>query len=193
VKTTAGLKPVPVQIQKDLIDNRSTMTQIDQAIASLDANPGAMGLKNILGDEINQRIDPGGIDVRAAISNIGSRIIHDRSGAAVTIAETPRLKPFIPMPTDTASTARKKLLALRQEAMNRTSEIEGMYGEDSGYRQMGGQSSPAPAQPSRPAPVRPPAKASAAQAGRRLSPQEAAKLKPGTRFIGQDGVERIRK
>jgi hypothetical protein len=31
-----------------------------------------------------------------------------------------------------------------------------------------------------------------ASAPRRLSPAEAAKLKPGTRFVGEDGVERIR-
>lgn len=38
-----------------------------------------------------------------------------------------------------------------------------------------------------------PAPASAAPAaGRRLSPQEAAALPPGTRFIGTDGIERVR-
>ena len=34
--------------------------------------------------------------------------------------------------------------------------------------------------------------APAPAAGQRLSPQEAAALPPGTRFIGTDGVERVR-
>ena len=37
------------------------------------------------------------------------------------------------------------------------------------------------------------ARSSAPSSGRRLSPAEAAKLRPGTKFIGMDGVERTRK
>jgi hypothetical protein len=133
-----------------------------------------------------QRTDPKGVSVRASVANIGSKVIHDRSGAAVTAAETPRLKPFIPSATDRADAAITKLQGLRQQVLNDTTGIELAYGEDSGYRPIVGGSGA-----SQPAKASAPAKA-AGVGQRRLSPQEAFKLKPGTRFIGLDGAERIR-
>jgi hypothetical protein len=58
------------------------------------------------------RMDPKGVAARAAITNLGSAILHDRSGAAVTAAEFPRLQPFIPSMEDSYDTARTKLRAL---------------------------------------------------------------------------------
>jgi len=160
-KTTAGLKPVPVAIQKGYTENNATIKQIDEAIAAIRANPQALGLKNYAGDAIMQRVDQDGVSVRAAVSNIGSKLIHDRSGAAVTAAETPRLKPFVPQATDTPEAAIKKLQGLRQQVVNETSGIEVAYGEDSGYRPLGG--TPAPqAQAPATQPARAPAKASVA-------------------------------
>jgi hypothetical protein len=185
-KTSAGLKPVPVAIQKGYAENNATIRFIDQTIAAIRANPDALGLRNVLGDAVMQRTDPKGVSVRASVANIGSKVIHDRSGAAVTAAETPRLKPFIPSATDRADAAITKLQGLRQQVLNDTTGIELAYGEDSGYRPIvGGSGGGQPAKASAPA--------KAAGVGqRRLSPQEAFKLKPGTRFIGLDGAERIR-
>jgi hypothetical protein len=41
-------------------------------------------------------MDPEGVAVRSGVADIGSAVFHDRSGAAVTISESPRLRPFVP-------------------------------------------------------------------------------------------------
>jgi hypothetical protein len=90
----------------------------------VDKNPGSLGFQNNLPDALMQRVDPTGVDVRAAVSDIGSLKIHDRSGANVTVSEAPRLKPFIPMSTDTPSTAKKKLNGLKSELVMMQAELE---------------------------------------------------------------------
>lgn len=183
------LKPVPPKVQSGYADNAKGMKQIDAAIASIGQNRGALGgsvlgyARNALGDSVSQRIDPGGVGTRADVANIGSLLIHDRSGAAVTAAETPRLLPFIPSVNDTPEAAIKKLKRLRAQYENANSEIEVQFGEDSGYRPMAGVRSAAPASP---------AAAKPTATGQRLSPEQAAKLPPGTKFIGMDGVPRTR-
>jgi hypothetical protein len=148
--TGAGLKRIPPKIQEGYVSNSSAIKQIDEAIAALRANPDAMGLKNMFGDEIMQRADPKGVAVRAQVANIGSLKRHDRSGAAVTAAETPILKPFLPGPTDRADAAITKLEGLKRELVNANGEIEVAYGEDSGYTPIGGGRSPAaPVAPAR--------------------------------------------
>jgi hypothetical protein len=174
--TGARLKPIPAQIQTGFKDNSASIKQIDDAIAALKRNPRAMGMANILGDEIRQRVDPNGIDVRGAVANIGSLVIHDRSGAAVTAAETPRLKPFIPMPTDTAQAAIKKLQGLRQQYANNNAQIEVQYGEESGYAPLGGMKPPA-----KPAP-RPTSKPAQTSQG---APRPG-EVRKGYRFKGGD-------
>lgn len=159
-KTSAGLKPIPAKIQQGYADNAKGMTQIDQAIAEIRGNPGALGgspvgfIRNALGDNVSQRVDPGGVKARAALANIGSLIIHDRSGAAVTAAETPRLLPFIPQVTDTPETAIKKLQGLKDQYRNANDQIEVQFGEESGYRPLGVSSAPSgrPAAPNARAP-----------------------------------------
>jgi hypothetical protein len=149
--TGAQLKPVPAQIQGGIIGNRTAMKQIDDAIAMLRKAPKAMGLANAFGDNVRQRLDPEGVPVRAAVANIGSLVKHERSGAAVTASEAPALMPFIPTVTDTADVAIKKLQGLRQQYENSNNEMTLAYGEDSGYRPMGGQIAPPAAKAAAPA------------------------------------------
>jgi hypothetical protein len=167
-------KQIPAKVQQGYIQNNTTLAQIDAAITALKARPQSMGAGNIFGDEIRQRMDPDGIKTRAAVANIGAVKIHDLSGAAVTAAETPRLKPFIPMPTDTADAAIKKLEQFREQVVNNNNQMEVQYGPDSGYTPLAaGQAtaSPAPrAPPAAPAPRAP-------AAG--LPQQARAQLKPG--------------
>jgi hypothetical protein len=172
---SARNKQPPAAIQKGYADNGASIRQIDEAIAALKQNPDAMGFKNALGDPVMQRLDPGGIETRAAVANIGSLVIHDRSGAAVTAAETPRLKPFIPMPTDTAEAAIKKLRGLRRQYENNNSQIEVQYGEDSGYAPIGGRGQPP--RTATPAPAASSASRPAASGG--LPSQARAQLKAG--------------
>jgi hypothetical protein len=139
----ARTRAIPAKVQQGYIENNANIRQIDQAIAALRANPHAMGMMNMLGDEIRQRTDQGGIKTRAAVANVGAVKIHDLSGAAVTAAETPRLKPFIPMPTDTAAAAIQKLEQLKEQIANSNAQIEVQFGEESGYMPLRGAAQPA--------------------------------------------------
>lgn len=91
---------------------------IDDAIAELSKPEakGALGLVNAaVPEEIRQYTNPEGVVSRAAVANIGSLKLHDRSGAAVTASEFPRLKPFIPKSTDKPEAAIAKLNKMRDE------------------------------------------------------------------------------
>ena len=116
-------KPLTGTIQKAIATNAQTMTNVDEALRMLDAHPDAVGLKRMGPDALNQRLDPEGVDARAMIANVGSLILHDRSGAAVTVSEWPRLAPFIPRMGDNAATARRKLQLLRKAMETETAEL----------------------------------------------------------------------
>lgn len=121
-------------LKKQIAANKSQLLVIDDALAELEKNPDAVGLKRGVGeiipfmggvqDQINQRFDPEGVGARAQIANIGSLKLHDRSGAAVTISEFPRLKPFIPTSADTPDAIRRKMAKLREGIEAETAELE---------------------------------------------------------------------
>lgn len=151
------LKAIPPAVNGAIIQNTQSMNQIDRALALLDgkdvgdpAKGGQRGDKNATGAKaylpqgILNRVDPKGVDARAEISDVGSLKIHDRSGAAVTISESPRLMPFVPLATDDAATVKKKLSRLRTELMNEGQALQQTYSRDQGYR-------PSPVQPAAPA------------------------------------------
>lgn len=171
-KSQGRLKPVPHTRVSAIIENRSTLREIDRAIALLRARPGSIGLgTGALGDWFTQRNDPKGTPVRAALGKIGGKIIHDVSGAAVTLSEAPRFKPYVPAMTDTADTALKKLAQMRTLAAAEAGDLEAAWGPDNGYR---GVSLPGKA----PVKVR--------------SVQEAQRLPKGTIFITPDGRRKVR-
>lgn len=131
---TAKLKDLPAPIQKAYLENGSALGKIDRALAAVDEYPEAFGSKNMLGDAIRQRTDPKGVNGRALIADIGSLKIHDRSGAAVTAAETPRLKPFIPDVNDTPDTIKKKLALFQKEYQAIQDDIAATYTREQGYK-----------------------------------------------------------
>jgi hypothetical protein len=103
-------------IMKAKAANISQLAVIEDALKELDAHPGAVGLLRglpLVGDRLDPRADPAGVAARAQIANIGSLKIHDRSGAAVSISEFPRLAPFIPLLSDPPEAIRVKLSKLR--------------------------------------------------------------------------------
>jgi hypothetical protein len=104
--------------------NKLQLGKIDRAIALLQQHGTAVGLRRTLPDAVNQVVDPDGVDTRAAVSDIGSLLIHDRTGAAMSAAEAMRLKPFIPGPTDQSAAAIKKLLRLKQTLAEDTRYLE---------------------------------------------------------------------
>lgn len=154
-----GGRLIPQVVRMGYANNANSISKIDQALKDLDANPQAVGLTRAAGENINQRIDPKGINTRADIADIGSLILHDRSGAAVTVSEAPRLMPFIPRITDSDKAAKIKLQRLRDNIASMQGEIETQFDPSNGYAPLdSGRSAPAAsaarAQP--PGPKRPP-------------------------------------
>ena len=128
------IAPKPAQMnaaERKAVHEASLGVQgVDDALAKLqDPNAkGATGPVNALpGSElVRQYTDkPEAIDARAAVSNIGSLKLHDRSGAAVTISEFPRLAPFIPKVSDSPVAAARKLENLKAEYQRMQDEWSG--------------------------------------------------------------------
>jgi hypothetical protein len=126
-RAEAAFRKPPPAVMGGYLENNTAAIKLRKAIAGLEARPGSVGLQNILGDTVNQRIDPNGVDVRGDIADIGSLKIHDRSGAAVSASESPRLTPFIPSVNDTPEAAKKKLQRLLEEVEGTQASIGEIY------------------------------------------------------------------
>ncbi len=113
-KPTTGGTQGMAGLKKLRAVNDAQLKGIARIESELRKYPAAVGLRMAGGDAINQRMDPKGRLVRSAIANVGSMIYHDRSGAAVTVSEDKRLRPFIPKETDTPETVYDKLASLAQ-------------------------------------------------------------------------------
>lgn len=135
------LKPLPAAQAKAYLDNSTALAKLDDAAAALDTQGGkgatgfVKGAVNAIpgGDKVLNYFDSGGTATRALVSDIGSMKIHDRSGAAVTAAEFPRLAPFIPQIGDDRTTVKKKLANFRREYANAQQDIED-YAASMGYK-----------------------------------------------------------
>ena len=126
-------KSVPPSEIGKMEQNFVSIKKLDQTLDQLEKNPESIGLKFGASQKLNDRLDPKGIDLRAGIADIGSLVLHDRSGAAITASESPRLMPFIPTVTDTAEAAKKKLQRFKQEYMNVLNEQNLDYSPDYGW------------------------------------------------------------
>jgi hypothetical protein len=126
--TATKPKDVPATIQEALATNAVSLTKIGRALELVDQHPEAFGFKNLAGDSVRQRTNPEGVDARAMVADIGSLKIHDRSGAAVTVSEAPRLTPFVPNVTDTPETIKKKLTNFQREYSQMVEELQKGYG-----------------------------------------------------------------
>ena len=137
------LRPIPPTINSAITANQTASNQLDRAIAlvsgkdlpGMEGDVAATGFKGFLPQGILNRIDPQGVSARAEIADIGSLKLHDRSGAAVTAAESPRLLPFIPTATDDNATVLKKLQRLKLEITNESNAMRDIYSKDQGYRE----------------------------------------------------------
>lgn len=147
VKPKGTERALPTSAAQKLMENQQNLRRAEQALALASGqqtagvggvpdavgDKNATGLKGFLPDAVLQRIDPEGVDTRAAIADLGSLVIHDRSGAAVTAAEFPRLRPFIPQATDDSETVKKKLGRFVTEYRNVVNEASDFY-KESGYK-----------------------------------------------------------
>lgn len=130
-------KEIPANVNKSIIENRQNISKIDKAISEIDAKPGALGLVNMIpgAETVRQFTDPEGVVARAGVADIGSLILHDRSGAAVTASETPRLRPFIPSASDRPEEAKKKLQRFKEIYQEEADLLSQTYGKDQGYKE----------------------------------------------------------
>jgi hypothetical protein len=140
MKSGPGAKALPGSIGSKFMENSQNLRMAERAkgliegqtVEGTKGDPNATGMKSYLPDMLLQRTDPGGVETRAAVANLGSMIIHDRSGAAVTASEYPRLRPFIPTATDDPGTVKKKLGQFINEYQKINDEMTQFYTE-SGY------------------------------------------------------------
>lgn len=139
---TPKLREIPGPARTAILSNAQNLSKIQQAldllegkeVGNLKGDKEATGWKGYVPNNLLNRADPDGVDTRAMIADIGSLVIHDRSGAAVTAAETPRLLPFIPLPTDDPATAKKKLTRFKQLYEAEQQAFLETYSREQGYR-----------------------------------------------------------
>ena len=126
-------KPIPDNINLAILKNDQNIKSLQNTINLLAKNPDAVGVKGYMPQAVLNRKDPKGVDARAGIADIGSLVLHDRSGAAVTASESPRLMPFIPLITDDIKTATKKLTRMLEIAKDDQLGLTQTYSKEQGY------------------------------------------------------------
>lgn len=121
-----GGKTLPASVANPIFENRRNLTTIRRARQAIVQRPDAFGLQNAMPgfDYIDS---PENVAARAPVANLGSLVIHDRSGAAVTISEFPRLRPFIPNSKDSPAKAAAKLEELEREIRSITDDMATYY------------------------------------------------------------------
>lgn len=126
-KTDRALK---APVQKLVAESNTIVGMVDQAIAELQANKNDVGAKAYLNKiaDLLDRWDTPGVGVRALVTDIGSNVVHQRSGAAVSAQEFDRLRGVIPQPTDNAATAIAKLSQLRNGAIRTANALRKVAG-----------------------------------------------------------------
>jgi len=129
------LKPVPPTINTAMTQNQVVLNKISRVQDLIDKNPDSTGLvKGNLPSGLINRIDKAGIDTRAKLAELAATKVHDLSGAAVSVSEFGRLKPFLPQPTDNADTLRTKLAGMKAEVEDIVNATNQIYSEEQGYK-----------------------------------------------------------
>jgi hypothetical protein len=136
------LKQIPPQVNRAIIENAQAIKKVGDALSLLSGSKAngmmgdknATGMKGYLPNVILNRVDASGAPTRAAVTDIGSLVLHDRSGAAVSASESPRLLPFIPLATDPPEVAVQKLKRFAAEYKLENEALSQMYNEEQGYK-----------------------------------------------------------
>lgn len=129
------LKPVPPTINTAMTQNQVVLNKIARAEDLLTKTPEATGMfKGMMPDVILNRTDKEGTATRAALAELAATKVHDLSGAAVSVGEFGRLKPFLPQPTDNVDTLRTKLAGMKAEVEDIVNATNQIYSEEQGYK-----------------------------------------------------------
>ncbi len=141
----SGGKVIPASAQTQILENIQNSKKAQKALAlisgrdvgALKGDTKATGfwktLLNVGNATALNKSDEEGAATRAAIADLGSMVIHDRSGAAVTASESPRLMPFIPTNWDSPSTIKTKLKRFLQEYNSIIQDQSQQYSPEAGY------------------------------------------------------------
>ena len=127
--------PIDTAAKKDAFDLRSQWDEAMRVEKQLDAFAASGGeggtglLLGMLPQTIQNRIDPGGTNLRSAISQMSSVIMNALSGAAVSDQERVRLEGFLPTASDDLPTIRKKLEGYKDYIATKSASWRSMYGE----------------------------------------------------------------
>jgi hypothetical protein len=120
-----------------LLEGGNSLRQAQLALVAATNRPQSFGawqgMTNMV-PGVLERLDPGGVETRALAANLGSLVIHQRSGAAVTAAEFPRLRPFIPQVGDPPGVVQTKLASFVREYRDLLSDQYRAFGPEAGYR-----------------------------------------------------------
>jgi hypothetical protein len=120
-------------VLKQVAENTEQMQAIDTAIQQVQSRPSSVGpSRALLPDMLSQYTDKEGIGTRSAVANVGSLVVHDRSGATVTINENKRLNPFVPSVHDRPEAALIKLKQLRALLATETAALSGSVAQAGG-------------------------------------------------------------
>ena len=141
-----NIEPSATTVRK-MAENRAGLSEIKRALALVKGNREAVGAVGFLPQPLSQYIPgksgAGGVDVRAAVADITSKIIHDRAGANTTVYEVPRLRPFIPdIARDSPATIIRKLELFQEKYEELIREIESGYPLSSVLGERGGAAAP---------------------------------------------------
>lgn len=109
-RTSAMLKKARIANDASLAQVRAVLSDLERAGPS---GEGAVGWKAYIPDPLLNRWFPEGVETRSGLQNVGSIVLHDRFGAALTKTELQRAG-FIPFDTDNAATAKSKISKLIQ-------------------------------------------------------------------------------
>lgn len=140
-KRQANEKALPTSAAQKLMENNQNLRRAEQALAlsqgkevsGMQGDTAATGWKGYVPQGLLNRLDPQGADTRAAIADLGSLVLHERSGAAITASEEPRLRPFIPDVHDDQATIQKKLARFAQVYGDIVGDATAFY-KESGYK-----------------------------------------------------------
>lgn len=126
--------PMDTAARKEAFELRNQWDEAERVQRQLETfeKSGGQGgtglLLGMLPSTIANRVDPGGTDLRSAISQMSSVIMNALSGAAVSEQERKRLEGFLPTAKDDLPTVQRKLGGYRDYISTKTHSWRGMYG-----------------------------------------------------------------